>query len=171
LKQAFFALFILHLSSFIFAGCGYRPTSHYTREVTGESISTHIVISMQDPENTVLLKDALNAAVVNRFRSRLTERADAQTHLTIALRDTHFEPIRYDTNGFVVAYRALITLDIDRETEGKTRHYRTEGSHQFSIEPNAIISDYVRFEAIRAGAEKALNSFVAEVAAEGTEPQ
>lgn len=171
MRQTLIALFIIHLSSFILTGCGYKPTSHYTREITGGSISTHIVISMQDPENTVLLKDALNEAVVNRFRSRLTDRAHAKTHLTIALRNTVFEPIRYDTNGFVVAYRARITLDIDRETEGATRRYTTEGSHQFAIEPNAIISDYVRFQAIQAGAEKALDSFVAKVAAEGIAPR
>ena len=167
MKRALLAFLIINFALFTFAGCGYRPTSHYIKPVVLESVSTHIVISMRDPDNTVLLKDALNEAVVNRFRTQLTDRAHSKTHLTIALRDTKFIPIRYDTNGYIIAYRAMIMLDIDRETEGETRRYQTKGSYQFTIEPNAIISDYVRFEAIRYGSEKALDSFVAMIASEG----
>ncbi len=152
----------------VLAGCGYRPTSHVVKTVLHESVSTRIVISMRDPDNTVLLKDALNDAVVNRFRTRLTDEQHAATHLSIALRDTQFVPIRYDANGYIIAYRALVWLDIDRTSGGKTKRYRAKGTYQFTIEPNAIISDYVRFEAIKYGSQKALDSFVAQVAAEGS---
>ena len=165
-----YVLYFFPLYAFLFTfivGCGYRPTSHYVKPVLDESVSTRVVISMKDPDNTVLLKDALNEAVVNRFRTRLTDEGHAKTHLTIALRDTRFIPIRYDTNGYIIAYRAIIRLDIDRTTGGKTKRYHAKGSYQFTIEPNAIISDYVRFEAIKFGSEKALDSFVAQVASEG----
>lgn len=167
MRQAFLALFIIHFSSFILAGCGYRPTSHVAEPVLHDSVSTQIVISMQDPDNTVLLKDALNEAVVNRFRARLSDAKHAVTHLTIALRDTEFIPIRYDTNGYIIAYRAIVTLVIDRAYANKMERYTARGSYQFTIEPNAIISDIVRFDAIKFGAEKALDSFVAQVAGEG----
>ena len=49
-------------------------------------------------------------------------------------------------------------------------NYRTKGTYDFDIEPNAIISDQVRFEAIRQGAQKALDAFVAQVAAQGANP-
>jgi hypothetical protein len=149
------------------AGCGYRPTSHAAKPVLGESVSTQVVISMQDPDNTVLLKDALNEAVVNRFRSRLTDQAHAVTHLLIALRSTAFIPIQYDTNGYITAYRAIVTLEITRSRGKKVQHYFTRGSYLFTIEPNAIISDLVRFDAIKYGSQKALDSFVAQVASEG----
>lgn len=158
----FFALLLT------FAGCGYRPTSHVVKPVLDESVSTRVVISMEDPDNTVLLKDALNEAVVNRFRTRLTDRKHAVTHLLIALRNTEFIPVRYDTNGYIIAYRAIVTLDIERTHVGEAKHYIARGSYQFTIEPNAIISDIVRYEAIRFGSEKALDSFVAQVANEGT---
>lgn len=150
-----------------FAGCGYRPTAHAVKPVVGESICTQIVISMQDPDNTVLLKDALDEAVVNRFRSSLTDEAHAQTCLVIELKQTDFIPVRYDTNGYIIAYRAIIRLQIDRRSGGKSKSYRTSGSYLFTIEPNAIISDLVRYDAIRNGAEKALDSFVARIASEG----
>lgn len=48
--------------------------------------------------------------------------------------------------------------------------YMTIGNYDFDIEPNAIISDQVRFEAIRQGAQKGLDAFVAQVAAQGANP-
>ncbi|MEJ2467941.1 MAG: hypothetical protein P8Y51_02505, partial [Campylobacterales bacterium] len=91
----------------------------------------------------------------------------AQSHLKIALRSVRFIPIRYDTNGYIIAYRAIVMLDIERTKGEQTRNYQARGSYQFTIEPNAIISDLVRFEAIKFGSEKALDSFVAQVAGEG----
>jgi hypothetical protein len=161
--------FIFHFLLFIFTGCGYRPTSEVVKPVLDESVSTQIVISMEDPDNTVLLKDALNEAVVNRFRTRLTDEAHAVTHLTIALDNTRFIPVRYDTNGYIIAYQAIVTLGIDRTSGSVKRHYTARGSYQFTIEPNAIISDLVRYEAIKFGSQKALDSFVAQVANEGAE--
>ena len=163
-------LLTAHYALFTFTGCGYRPTSHAAKPVLGESVSTQVVISMQDPDNTVLLKDALNEAVVNRFRTRLTDEAHAQTHLLIALRNTTFIPVQYDTNGYIIGYRAVVTLDITRRRGETTQHYATRGTHLFTIEPNAIISDLVRYEAIKYGSEKALDSFVAKVANEGVTP-
>lgn len=152
----------------LMSGCGYRPTSHLVRPVLHERVSTEIIISMQDPDNTVLLKDALDEAVVNRFRTSLVDRRQAQTHLRVILKKVRFLPIQYDVNGYIVAYRAIIPLDIDRTTQDRSRRYHTQGSYQFSIEPNAIISDQARFDAIRFGAQKALDSFVAQVASERT---
>ncbi|MBD3801040.1 MAG: hypothetical protein IE886_06275 [Campylobacterales bacterium] len=151
----------------LLAGCGYKPTSRAVKPVLQESVSTKVVISMQDPDNTVYIKDALDQAVVNRFRTRLTDEAHASTHLTISLRNVVFTPVQYDTNGYIVAYRAIVTLDVDRQRGETTRRYNARGSHLFTIEPNAIISDLVRFEAIKYGSEKALDSFVAQVAGEG----
>lgn len=148
-------------------GCGYRPTSHTVKPVLDGSVSTHVVISMEDPDNTVLLKDALNEAVVNRFRTQLTDRAHAKTHLLIALRKIEFIPIRYDTNGYITSYRSIATLEIERTVDDTVKRYTSRGSYQFTIEPNAIISDIVRFEAIKFGSQKALDAFVAQVASEG----
>jgi len=169
-KFRFFLLLLgVSLPLLMLGGCGYRPTSHVVKPVMQESISTHVVISMEDPDNTVLLKDALNEAVVNRFRTRLTDRKHAVTHLLIALRSTEFIPVRYDTNGYIIAYRAIVTLDIERTSGESVRRYHARGTHLFTIEPNAIISDIVRYEAIQYGSEKALDSFVAQVAGEGVD--
>jgi hypothetical protein len=58
-------------------------------------------------------------------------------------------------------------MHIDRITKEKTVPYSSRGMYDFAIEPNAIISDQARFEAIRQGAQKGIDAFVAQVAAQG----
>jgi hypothetical protein len=57
-------------------------------------------------------------------------------------------------------------MGISRTTNGKTMNYSTHGMYDFEIEPNAIISDQARFEAIRQGAQKGIDAFIAQVAAQ-----
>ena len=150
----------------LFSGCGYQPSSHYAKNVVGESVSTEVVISIEDPQNTVIIKDAVDTAVITKFRSSLTAKNAAQTHLKISISSVSFSPLRYDTGGYVITYRAIVTMGISRTTNGKTINYSTHGMYDFEIEPNAIISDQARFEAIRQGAQKGIDSFIAQVAAQ-----
>ena len=158
----------MHILLFtLLAGCGYRPSSYETKKVMGETVSTEVIISMTDPENTVVLKDALDEAVIRRFQTALRHRHSAETHLKIALRNVVFSALQFDRNGYVVAYRTTINLLITRETEDLTKHYSAVGNYDFTISSNAIITDQQRFEAIEKSATKALDSFIAQVAAEG----
>ena len=157
-----FLLFFILLS-----GCGYKPSSHHAKQVVGEKVSTQILISMQDPENTVLIKDAVNKAVVTRFRSSLVDEKDAQTHLRIAISKIQFSPLQYNLEGYIVTYRTHITLQILRTREDVAQTYISKGVYDFAIEPNAIISDQARFLAIQQSAQKAIDSFIAAVASQG----
>jgi hypothetical protein len=58
-------------------------------------------------------------------------------------------------------------MSIERLKDEKKELYSTRGVYDFAIEPNAIISDQARFEAIRQGAQKGIDSFIAQVAAQG----
>lgn len=158
------------LLSLWLAGCGYAPASHYAKNVVGESVSTEVIISMEDPQNTVIIKDAVDKAVITKFRTALRPKHSAKTHLTISIGGVGFSPLQYDTNGYVITYRATVTMNISRVTEGKSASYATTGVYDFAIEPNAIITDQARFEAISQGAEKAIDAFIAKLAAEGAKP-
>ncbi len=151
----------------LLAGCGYMPASHYARNVVGESVSTEVAILMEDPQNSVIIKDAVDTAVITKFRSALVSRNHSATHLKIVVGSIDFAPLQYDVNGYIVTYRTTVTMNILRTTEGKSAEYTTRGIYDFAIEPNAIISDQARFEAIRRGADKALDAFIARLAAEG----
>jgi len=161
--QVYVMLFALVLLS----ACGYKPSSHSARVVLKETVSTEVVISMQDPENAVQIRDVLNRAIITRFHASLRDRAHAQSHLKVILENVAFTPLQYDENGYIITYRAKTTLHIIRTTAEVKKTYRAYGTFDFAIEPNAIISDQARLDAIEFGSQKALDSFVAQVSAEG----
>lgn len=152
----------------MFAGCGYTSGAHYAQSVVGNSVSTEVLISMEDPQNTVIIKDAIDTAVITKFRTSLTSKNASQTHLKIQIGSVTFSALRYDTNGYVTTYRTTVKMNIDRMTQDKKRSYVTSGMYDFDIKPNAIISDQARFNAISVSAQKAIDAFIATVAAEGS---
>ena len=158
---------ILALHVGILSGCGYLPSSKFARAVLGDKVSTQVVISAVDPQNTVLIKDALDTAVITSFQTSLSDKAHSTTHLIITLVSVKYSPMQYDTNGYVTGYRTVVHLNISSEHDGIIKKYDTVGNYDFSIEANAIISDQIRFEAIKNGAAKAISSFVAKVSAQG----
>ena len=154
----------------VFTGCGYVSAAHYAHSVVGESVSTEVLISMEDPQNTVIIKDAVDTAVITKFRTTLTSKNLSQTHLKIKIASVSFSPLRYDVNGYVTTYRTTVSMNIDRIRSEKTHTYMTKGMYDFDIQPNAIISDQARFNAISVSAQKAIDAFIAAVAAEGSNP-
>jgi len=162
--------FLISLIVLMMAGCGYSPASHYAQKVVGESVSTEVVISMEDPQNTVIIKDAVDTAVITKFRTSLVSRELSKTHLKFAITSVGMTPLRYDINGYVITYRTTVAMGIERISIEDRARYNVSGVYDFDIEPNAIVSDQARFEAIRQGAQKGIDIFVAQVAAQGVKP-
>lgn len=163
-------LLILFLLSFLllFEGCGYRPNAKFSREVVGEKISTNVIISQQDPDNSVIIKDAVDTAVIEVFKASLVSQENADTHLTISVSNPQYRPVVYDEHGYVVGYRMKVDLYIKRETKNKSlKNYVTHGQYDFSIEAQSIITDQQRYESINVAAQRAIRAFLAQVSAEG----
>jgi hypothetical protein len=160
-----FVLWIVLL--FVMGGCGYAPSSHYAKNIVGESVSSEVIVSMEDPQNTVIIKDAVNTAIVTKFRVAMVPLASSQTHLKVSINSVVFVPLSYDVNGYVSTYRTTVGLGIDRTKEEQKQHYAVSGTYDFTIAPNAIISDKARFDAIRIASQKALDVFIAQIAAQG----
>jgi hypothetical protein len=151
-----------------FSSCGYKPSAKYSRAVVGESISTSVIISSQDPENTVIIKDAVDSAIIQVFHSSLTSRNLSLTHLEMSIDEPIYIPIQYDSNGFIVGYRATTLLKINRYNKGQKKKYTSVGHYDFTVVANAVLTDQQRFDAIKYSAQKAIKSFLAQVSAEGT---
>jgi len=149
-------------------GCGYMPASKQARKVIGDKLFVEVLVSMQDPENAVIIKDAARKAVITRFHSSLVPQVEAKTTLWLELSNIGFTPLQYDANGYVIVYRANINIKVTRRTGEEKKVYHSKGNFDFTIEPNAIITDSQRFDAIKNASLKALDSFVAQVGAEGS---
>ncbi len=158
------SLFVVML---LFSACGYTPSAKFSREVVGETISTSVIISARDPENTVIVKDAVDAAIIEVFHASLTTSDLSQTQLALRLGNPSYSPVQYNAEGFIVAYRTAISLSITRHSGGESKLYKVRGTYDFTIQPNAIVSDKQRFDAIKFSSIKAIQAFVAQVSAEG----
>ena len=160
-------LMLLLLILFLGGACGYRPSAHFTPHVIGERVYTEVEVSLSDPENSVLTKDALNRALYSRFKSLATRKADAQSQIHVLYQSIDFIPLQYDRNGYVVQYQANIKLKF-RLIKGKQHEERLIiGRYEFPIRPSAIISNDLRFKAIEQGSMHALDQFIAYVSAKG----
>ena len=153
---------LLHLS-----GCGYKPSAKFARGIVGEKISTTVIISSEDPENTVLVKDAVDKAILTVFHASLSDKEHADTNLVLSIGTPAYSPIEYNDNGFIISYRATIGLSIMRETKDIKKKYTARGTYDFSVVPNAVLTDQERFDAIKFSSLKAITSFIAQVSAEG----
>ncbi len=149
---------------FLFLGCGYKPSSLYTKKVLGENIHVNINISRKDPKNSVLIKDAVNEAVVGRFDAKLVKKKDADTNLVVSIGSVSFSALSYDRDGYVISYKTKIVLNASYKTnDGKSRNFSTTGEFDFPIEANSVISDTKRFEAIKNASKDAINEIISKI--------
>ena len=161
-------IFVLIFITLFFASCGYQPSSKFARNVVGEKISTSVVISARDPENSVIIKDSIDSAIIEVFHASLVDKEDAKTHLELSISNPSYSPIQYDEKGYIIAYRTTIRLTIKKYLNGVSKSYVTNGTYDFNIAPNSVITDQERFQAIKLSAKKAIKSFIAKVSAEGS---
>ena len=163
MRQLFFLLTL-----FFFVGCGYKPSSFYTKRVLGENIHVDTKISRQDPKNSVVVKDAVNEAVVGRFGDKLSDKKSADTNLVVSIGSVSFTPTVYDKDGYVIAYKTRVTLNASFKTQDNvTKRFSTVGEYDFPIEANSVISDTKRFEAIKSASADAINEIISKISIMG----
>ncbi len=161
-------LFLGFLIAVVISGCGYKPSSYYAKQALGDRLYAEVTISRQDPRNSVLIKDAVNEAIVSRFGGKLVTKEQADSVLRVNIQSISFSPTVYDTYGYVIAYKTTVVLAMQYENANKKIEYLTAtGEYDFSIEANSVISDTNRFEAIRYAANDALDEFVSKLAIKG----
>ena len=162
MKKLFTVITILFLSA-----CGYKPSSNFTPKSIGEKVYTQVEVSLSDPENAVLIKDALNRALYSRLKSLATKKEEADSIIKVAYHSIGFMPLQYDKNGYVVYYQANIVLKFEMIKGEKKEERRIVGRYESPVRPSAIISNDLRFKAIERGSVNALDQFIAYVASKG----
>lgn len=146
----------------LLTGCGYKPSSHYTRAVLGDSIFADLQIPKSDPQSGGILLDALNEAVVAKFGAKLTSREEADTQIFIQSAKHSVSPLQRDADGFVILYRSTVTMStrvISPTIQGQV--FSVSGSYDFAVEPSSILSETARTAAAREAALKALDELIA----------
>jgi len=60
-------IFLITSSIIIFLGCGYKPSAYYVDKVLGKRIYATVKTVIQEPENSLLIEDALKEALKTRL--------------------------------------------------------------------------------------------------------
>lgn len=159
--------FFLFSFIFLLIGCGYRPVANYARDMAGERVYVSLNVSLSNPENSSIVKDALLEAMYSRLEVEVVEREKADSRMQVSLSSVGFSDIQYDSQGYVITKRANVSLSVVYERGDKKKTYSSSGSYDFSIEANSNISDAVKTQAITNAATKALDAFIIQLANDG----
>jgi len=158
---------LLLLTILFLTGCGYKPSAHGAQKMIGERVFTQVDVSLSDPENAVLTKDALNIALQTRLKRKVSKQGNADSTIHVRYKNIRFIPLQYDRNGYVVFYQAQIRLNF-KFFKGDMQEQRDiVGRFEFPIRPSAIISNDLRLKAIEQGSLKALDQFIAYLSVKG----
>jgi len=158
------------ITALLFSACGYKPSSYYAKKTIGDSVYVFVEVLGSDPENAVYIKDAVNEAVITKFRSKLTTMQDAHTKMHIRISSIALTPVQYDRNGYVTLYRMNVALTtIVSKKDGQTlNNITSNGSYDFAVDPNTTLSDEKRFNAIRQSAAKAIDMLISQISVKGS---
>ncbi len=153
---------------FMAGGCGYKPSSHYIKNVFDDTVYVDVIVSAAEPENAVYVKDALHRMVIARFGGKVVPKAQAESVITASYNGTTFTPIGYDSNGYITRYRADVRVKFDIKTTKRGSFRRSiTGTVEENISASSTLSSNLRIEAIRTGMARALDQFLAYVASQG----
>ena len=159
-------IFIMALGVFLFTACGYKPSSHYIKEIFTETVYVEVAVDAIEPENAPFIKDEMNRLVYTRFKGRVVSKEAAESKIYVNYRGTTYTPLAYE-DGYVTRYRADIRVNFKMETKEGVISKRMHSRVESDIQASSLTSSTLRTDAIRRGLAKALDEFSAYVSAKG----
>lgn len=166
-RKGVFALFCFVFFALFITGCGYKPSSHYAKDKIQGKVYVDVSVNLEDPKNSVLVKDAMNEIVVNRFgRQLVNSKALADTVLVVTLNSVSMSELQKDELGYVNLYRANVNITVSYKGTGGEGSVNVSGNNDFSVTAGSTISDAKRFESIKLASTKALEEIVSKFAIE-----
>lgn len=160
LKKVLLILFVLALSS-----CSYKPSSHYAKKQIKERVYVDLYVNIEDPKNSVLIKDAMNKLLITRLGSSLVKRKiNAQTIMYVKLNSVSMTELQYDKEGFTKLYRAVANINVKVINLNNVKSFNVSGNYDFSIDDASSINETKRFDAIKNAANKALEQVLSKLA-------
>ena len=165
LKKVQNVLFIFTLS-FLFFGCSYKPASHYAKQEIQGNVFVKVSIDLEDPQNSVLIKDSVYKMLVQKLDVDLVEKESlADIVMNININGVGLQTLQYDEFGNNKLYRAVATINFSYYEKGqnKRKSFTVQGEYEFSIKDITVSSDE-RFEGIRKASDKALEEVLSKIA-------
>ena len=166
LKKVLFVLFIFTIS-FSFFGCNYKPSTQYAKEEISGNVFVRVSINLEDPKNSVLVKDAIIKLLIQKLDSKLvSEQSKADVIMNIAISSVSLQTLQYDSSGYNKLYKAVVVLGVNytRKDNGVKKSFTVDGEYDFSVDNGATITETKRFDAISNASNKALDEVLSKIA-------
>lgn len=151
----------------LFVGCGYKPASYYAKEKVKGNVFVDMYISIEDPKNSVIIKDAMSEILVSRFGAKLVyDKKLADTKLFLRLNSVSMQVLQYDAQGYEKLYRATVNIKVEYASSEDKGNVTVSGTYDFAVDGQNEISEAKRFEAIKNASSKALEEVISKLAIE-----
>lgn len=147
------------------SACGYKPSSTYAKNEIYGKVFVELIINLEDPRNTVLVKDALHEILVHRLGSKLVfDRSLADTVMNVKLKKVSMTVLQDDEDGYNKVYEAVASVFVEYQNAQKRDSFTVSGDYEFSVDSGTTITDTKRYEAIKNAASEALEEAISKIA-------
>ncbi|MBP7769703.1 MAG: hypothetical protein KA055_01120 [Aliarcobacter sp.] len=162
-------LFVIITSTIAFSitACGYKPSSYYAKKEMEGNVFVKINIRLEDPKNSVIVKDAITKILIQKLDSRLvSDQSKADVIMNVSINSVSLQTLQYDSSGYNKLYKAVVVLGVNyyRKDDGKRKSFTVDGEHDFSIDDGTTITETKRFDAISIASDRALDEVLSKIA-------
>lgn len=156
----------ISLAAVVLAACGYAPIADLTSGFIAQDVFVESKISLQDPQNSVALKDAISNAVTHKLRRQIVPKELSQTQIVASLNSLTFTPVIYDSKGFITTYKAIVSITYEVTNGEQRRRFTTSGEYSFTPTRQSTsfstssLSENERYNAILKASEDSFDDFI-----------
>ena len=150
----------------LLVGCGYKPSSYHAKNAIVGNVYVDLKIDIDNARNSVLVKDAMNEMILNRFDTSLTNnKDDADTYVTVHLAGVSHKSLSKDDDGYVQSYRTTVNITMTyNKVNEKVKTITVSDYYDYSVEDDSIISDQKKKIAVKIASTKALSNIFSRIA-------
>ena len=166
LKKVLFALFTFTIL-FSITACGYKPSTYYAKEEISGKVFVNVLINLEDPKNSVLIKDAINQLLIQKLDAELVNKESlADTVMNININSVSMQALQYDRSGYNKLYRAVVVVNVSyfKKSDNKRKSFTVDGDYNFSVDNGTSINDSQRYNAIQKASDKAVEEVLSKIA-------
>ena len=179
MKKYLLSLFGFFLLSFTLISCGYKPTTQYVKDELGYNSKYYVnmKIAVNSAKNSVIIKDAVNDAIISKFGGKLVSRpSEADTTMDVSLDSVSTSAIQYDTDsssstyGYANLYRTTVSISVSYSNKNSEGSFSVSDSFEFAVDGSSTVSESAKFQAIKSAASKAFDRVISSIAVRSFKP-
>ncbi|WP_237416410.1 LPS assembly lipoprotein LptE [Helicobacter saguini] len=157
--QISFFIFIFMLNS-----CGYKPMAYFANKALGDKVCVKMYPNLENPEESIRIKDTINEAIYSRFHSQVVDESEADSILNIDVQNIKDAIIATNSQGFATFYRVYVTIRYTFTHNDKTFSYVNPGYYDYAASLTSPLTTYNnRSVAIIEAAKQSLDRFISQV--------